>query len=794
MFCKQVEASCTIKIILALFPPSIFSILALCTLSLLPTFDDDYSFATYSDKGYLLCASLSEKQEYRLPPSQYINQLYKTSAIAYEDVCFYLHFGVDFPAIIRALFLNAKHKKTLSGASTLTMQTARLLCGTQKRNYTQKLKESFYALLLEIIYTKEEIFSMYAANAPFGGNVVGIEGATFRYFSTPLEELTASQCAVLAILPNQPSLVSLGKRRAILEKKRNALLFKIFKYSHLNQEDYELATAEELPSSPHPLPFIAMHYHNLLKLKRTNESKAQHLADKMFSTSTRQLGKEKNSKQNTSIDRDLQLLIEKLCESHSSQLRLNFVHNMAVLVQEVATGNIKAYIGNTGFFASNGKNVYVNMVQARRSSGSLLKPFLYAGMLDRGMICPSSLLKDLPTQIHAYAPENNNGEYEGVIPANEALAKSLNVPFVRSLREYGIPQFLKLLKECGFTTLDRSPQEYGLPLILGGGEITLSEVCSAYRHLMLQAMADNSVELRKTKKDETDSQEIFPISQGAAYLTLEALTLGKRPHDYAVLQSLKKGQKIAWKTGTSDGFKDAWSIGLTKKYVVGVWAGNADGIGRPEIKSNIATLPLMFEIFDVLEQSTWIEKPNYALKPCRVCKHSHYSFSSFCSESEITEQPIAAAQPPSCPYCKRLCLSQDGNYQIEVGDTEGLERIENRFVLSPFEEYFYAKHHKEYVKVPPFYSNKKGEFEIVFPKSYDSISIPIEISGKRGAFIAKASHKNSDAKLYWDVDGIYLGETMRFHQMPITVKEGKHVLTLTDNTGTTKHIVFYVEE
>ena len=768
MFVKKVRVS---SLLLALLPPCLFAILSLFVFSLLPAFSDDYSFATYDEKGHLLCASLSKKQEYRLPPSKRLSPVYKASTIAYEDSSFYLHLGIDFPSIIRAVFLNAKNQKTISGASTLTMQTARLLCGAQKRNYMQKLKESFYALLLEVIHTKDEIFSLYVANAPFGGNVVGVEGATFRYFSAPIEELTASQCAVLAILPNQPSLVSLAKRREALKKKRDSLLFKMHKYSLINEEDYELSLAEELPSSPHPLPFIAMHYHNLLKLKATNGA------------SSHQYSKEETSKQQTSIDRDLQLLIERLCETYASQLRRNFVHNMAVLVQEVESGNIKVYIGNTGFFASNGKNIYVDMVQARRSSGSLLKPFLYAGMLDSGMIFPSSLLKDLPTQIQTYAPENNSGEYEGVIQASEALAKSLNVPFVRSLREYGIPSFLKLLKECGFSTLDRKAEEYGLPLILGGGEVTLSEVCSAYRELMLKAMGNDSFLLPK-----------FPISQGAAYLTLEALTHSKRPHDYAVLQSLKQNQKIAWKTGTSDGFKDAWSIGVTKKYVVGIWAGNADGMGRPEIRSNIATLPLMFEIFDVLEKTAWIEKPSLALKLCQVCKHSHYSLCSFCEESVLEEQPIEATQPPPCPYCKSLCLSEDGNYQIEAGDAKGMERLENRFVLSPFEEYFYTQHHKEYVKVPPFYSNKKGEFEIVFPKSYDSLSIPIEISGRRGAFIAKASHKNSDAKLYWDVDGNYLGETERFHQMQVTVNKGKHVLTLTDNTGTTKQVVFYVDE
>jgi len=215
----------------------------------------------------LLCASLSSDQAYRLPIFDGISPVYKSSSIIYEDKSFYLHFGFDLPSIIRAFFLNVHEKRIVSGASTITMQTSRLLCGGQKRSYTQKIKESFYAFLLELKYSKEELFSIYASLAPFGGNVLGIEGATFRYFSLPQKELTTAQLAMLAVLPNQPSLVTLSKKRERLKEKRDALLRELLKYSFIDNETYLLSVDEMLPDKPHPLPFIAPHYHEMLKRK-----------------------------------------------------------------------------------------------------------------------------------------------------------------------------------------------------------------------------------------------------------------------------------------------------------------------------------------------------------------------------------------------------------------------------------------------------------------------------------------------------------------------------------------------
>jgi len=749
--------------LLALLPPLFFSFFFVLCFTFLPESTSPYSFAIYDRGEKLLCASLSTEDTYHLPLSSNVNEYYKNASIIYEDRAFFLHFGLDFSSIVRAFFLNIKNQKVVSGASTITMQVARLLCKNEKRSYLQKMKESLLSFLLEFKYTKEEIFSLYASNAPFGGNVVGIDAASFRYFSTSQENLSLSQIAVLAVLPNQPSLVTLSSRRERLKEKRDELIKRLYQYAIIDAETYDLSLAEPLPEKPSPLPFLAMHYHDFLKMNKKLKSK--------------------NGKYITTIDYNLQQLVEDMTERHSQRLKENLIYNMAVVILEVETGKEMAYVGNTGFFKDNGKNIYVDMARARRSSGSLLKPFLFASMLDRGMIFPQSLLVDVPTQIQNYAPENNSGKYEGAVEAREALTKSLNIPFVRALREYGIPPFLDLLKRCGFTTFNRKPEEYGLPLILGGGEITLYEACSVYAKLMRCANGTLA------------SDESFPISQGAAYLTLDELTRGKRPFDEAFWQSFVGKQKIAWKTGTSDGYKDAWSIGLTPKYVVGVWAGNADGVGRPEIKSNIATLPLMFELFNVLEKSSWIVKPEYSLKRCPTCSHSHYSKGIHCEPVMEEELPINAPLPKICPYCSSVCLTLDRKYRVEASEMAGNERIENWFILSPFIETFYTRNHKQYKTLPPFLNKTQGssDFEIIFPESNSIIEIPIELSGDKGAFTAKVAHKNQYAILYWDIDGLYLGKTKTFHQFDITLPSGYHILTVTDDGGNSKNVGFYVK-
>lgn len=717
-------------------------------------FEENYSFTVYDRNGRLLGAAVSDDMQWRFPKAESLTASYKKALLSYEDKNFYLHFGVDPAAVLRALKLNVKKKKTVSGASTITMQTARLLCKNAGRSFFQKVKESVYALILELRYSKNDILRLYASHAPFGGNVVGIEAASWRYFSRSPVNLTWAEESVLAVLPNQPSLVHPGKSAGKLKAKRDVLLKRLYSYGIIDRQVYSLALREPVPEKPANLPALAPHYLNFLKKK-------------MHGANT-------DKKNITTLDFNLQKAASAAAEAHSAKLAESFVHNAAVIILDTQSGEVLAYVGNTGLNRSNGRNAHVDMIQARRSSGSLLKPFLYAGLLDAGLILPSSLMTDIPTRIGSYIPENNNKTYAGAVPADEALVKSLNIPFVRALRGYTIPAFLNLLKSCGFTTFDRTAEEYGLPLILGGGEITLYEAADAYRKMFLNA-AGNA------------EDGSYPLSVPSCYLALEALTKTNRPEEESVWQFFASAKKIAWKTGTSFGWRDAWSIGITGGYVVGVWAGNSDGEGRPEIKSTTAAVPIMFEIFNLLPKSEWLSVPEAEFERIKVCAHSGFPASQNCAEVTDGVKPLYAPPCKVCPYCRTVTLTQDGKYRALAGDIKGLPRMENMFVLPPAAEYFYAKKHPSYKPLPAWLpesgSGSKLDFEIIFPEDGAHIFIPTLLDGSAGAFTVKAAHKNPSAVLYWDADGKYLGKTKTIHQLDIRMGYGTHVLTLTDQKG-----------
>lgn len=762
-----------IQIIKIVLPVSFFAISTLSAILVFtPRFSAPYSFTVYSSDGKLLGASVAEDGQWRFPEIAAIPQKYKTALFTYEDKNFYFHLGVDPIAILRAAFDNFFAKKIVSGASTITMQTSRLAEKKTNRSFRKKIKEAVCAFFLELKYSKEEILALYAANAPYGGNVVGIETAAWRYFGQSSEYLTWAETAVLTVLPNQPSLVRPGKQAERLKIKRDKLLRDLFLQKKIDAETYRLSLEEDVPEKPAPLPQTASHYFEFLKKKTEATFNAEILEKKIDKT------KKHISSINYTLQRNLFEIAEQRCEKFS----LSGVHNIAILVLDNETGNILAYIGNTGLHSNYGKNEHVDMVQAKRSSGSLLKPFLFAGLLDSGALLPEQLMIDIPTKIAGYSPQNSTHIYMGAVPANKALSYSLNVPFVRALREFTVPAFLDLLKRAGFTTFTRSAAEYGLPLILGGGEITLFEITENYRKLMQKSMHKPCGK--------------FPFSEAACRLTLDALAEGNRPEEESIWQLYAQGQKIAWKTGTSYGNKDAWTIGVTPKYTVGVWCGNATGEGRPEITSTNLAAPILFEIFNLLPKSDWPVLHTLDFEFIKVCGHSGYAASKFCDNKKRILKPAHAHCQGVCPYCRAVSLTPDGKFQASASDIKDFPKVENRFVLPAAPEYFYMQTHHSYVPLPPYLpgsvTNTADEFEILFPENGTRIYIPIELDGSPGALVSQAAHKDPSITIYWDLDGEYLGCTQTYHQMKIIAKSGTHILTLTDSRGNFRKRTFTV--
>lgn len=726
-----------------------------------------YSFALYDKDGILLGATCASDGQWRFEPDE-VPERFKIALVNFEDKRFYFHPGVDFISVARAFASNERAGKIVSGGSTITMQTIRLLQNYPKRTYGQKIKEVFLAILLDARFSKKKILELYCALAPFGGNVVGLEAASWRYFARPSKDLTWAESAALAVLPNQPSLVFPGTNDEIFLQKRNSLLTKLFKKKYLNEEEYALALSEPLPKKARPLPNGALHYLEYLK-----------------STSPRK------NKFHSTLDSSLQQNAARIAEYWSQEFSRQGINNLACLIVRTKTGEPLAYVGNTGR-ERNSKNYNVDIVNSRRSSGSLLKPFLFAAMLDNGMLLPQQLVMDVPTRIGNYKPENNVNTYCGALRADEALSRSLNIPAVRELREYGITQFLDYLKLCGFTTLDRSAEYYGLPLILGGGEITLYEAVLAYASFV---NACSNVNIFNKQ---------FPVSAGAAYLTLNALEKGTRPAEEALWQSYAASRKIAWKTGTSNGKRDAWAIGVTADYTIGVWVGNAEGQGSENLRSMATAAPVLFDLFSIMPNpKEKFSVPSYALCEQKVCADSGFAAGESCNETKIALRPSAAPLGKLCPYCKIVSLTPDKKFQATVSDMKGeyegfLPVTEKRFVLPPSIEYYYTKQAFGYKHLPPFLPDhqfaQREELSILFPEQGAQIILPIEIDGTPGNTVMQAASRSKSAVLYWDLDGDFLGETRGEHTMALRPPVGWHTLTITDSNGTRRTRQFKIVE
>lgn len=406
--------------------------------------------------GQLIAAKIANDGQWRFPEADSVPTKFEACIIAYEDRRFYKHLGFSPAAVIRAAWQNITTGEVVSGASTLTMQAMRMARSPNPRSVFQKTIEIAWATRAEWKYSKEEILNLYASNAPFGGNVVGLETASWRYFNKPSYALSWSESAVLAVLPNAPGMIYPGRNPAELLRKRNMLLLTLHNSGIISEEDYNLALLEDLPTTPLPLPTNANHL--LATASKKYDGKRIH----------------------STIKQSLQSESTNILARRLESLRANHIKHGAILIADTETGEVLAYVGNGKSFGDNDGTAN-DMITTPRSSGSILKPFLYGAMIESGILTPRRLIPDIPTQYSGFAPKNYDESYSGAVAAEAALARSLNIPAVRMLRDFGIPNFHKTLNESGFTTIINPPSYYGLSLILGGAEVTLWDLVNAYR-------------------------------------------------------------------------------------------------------------------------------------------------------------------------------------------------------------------------------------------------------------------------------------------------------------------------
>lgn len=753
---KLCAAAATLLVLFALF-----------LLLPVPKFDGPYSTVLMARDGELLGAKIADDGQWRFPASNAYSEKYLACLLEYEDQQFFLHIGFNPVSFIGALVQNLKAGEVVRGGSTISMQVIRMARPDKPRSYGEKVIEIVLAMRLELRYSKTEILNLYAANAPFGGNVVGIDAAAWRYFHTSPDDLTWGEAAALAVLPNSPALIHPGRSRDRLAQKRNSLLQRMpgskiaggkrHGLPHLSEEDAELAQMEDLPDKPYDMPMLAFHY--LEAEARRHKGESLH----------------------ASIRYDLQQAVVDILDRHHEMQSLNQVENAAVYVVDYLNQETVAYVGNV-LDASNA--AMVDMVRAQRSTGSILKPFLFASMLDEGTLTVDKVLPDVPMSLAGFTPKNYSGEYWGAVTARHALQHSLNAPFVYLLREYGQPRFHALLKELKLSGIVFDADRYGLSLIVGGAEASLYDLVNVYGRMGRKLATEVNEHFNEPVED-----DLVPFSAEAVAETFNVMQGVARPFDQIGWDGFASSQQVAWKTGTSFGFRDAWAIGLTDRYVVGVWVGNSDGEGRPGLTGVSAAAPVLFDVVGKLNDSYTYPPTTSRGIDVEVCAESGYPASDLCPRVKTIRTPNVENKMGVCPYHQKVFLDKSRRYRVspECYPVDPMNS-EVYYVLPPVMEWFYKCHSPLYRSLPPFYpgcgvAHPDEVMAFVYPKSDAKVTIPIGIRGDRQQVIFEIAHRNPQKTVFWSLNERFIGKTRLNHQMPIDVEKGSYTLRCVDEDG-----------
>ena len=613
----------------------------------------EYSTIVTDNKGEVVNAYLTSDQKWRMKTElNEISPLLKKTIIAKEDKYFYSHPGVNPVAVIRAFFKNIFRMKRTSGASTITMQVARAL-EPRKRNILSKMIEMFRAFQLERKYSKDEILQMYLNLVPYGGNIEGVKSASQLYFKKNPDHLTLAEITSLSIIPNRPSSLVMGKNNDRITQERNKWLRKFAKDKVFTEKEIEDALSEPLTASRGTVP----HYIPHLSYKLKKQYAAQNII-------------------RTNIDLNTQLKTEKLVEDYVRALRLKNIKNAAIVIIDNKTHKVITYVGSSGF-SDTTDGGQVNGANAVRQPGSTLKPLLYAMCFDEGLFTPKTMITDVPVNYEGYAPENYDKKFNGYVTVEYALEHSLNIPAIKSLKLLGYEKLIQKLSDCHFKQIQKDQRKLGLSMILGGCGTTLEELTTLFsvfandgRYISPAYIQNDTAQLSR------NGQAV--ISPAANYMINEILSKTNRPDFPLNWTATERMPKIAWKTGTSYGRRDAWSIGYNKNYTVGIWAGNFSGAGVADLSgANIAT-PLLFKIFNTIDYDSdaeWFTQP----KDCdirQVCSETGLLPSDHCtnpvmdyfiplvSSTKVCDnrQEIMISPDEKISYCK-TCAPPTGGYK-----------------------------------------------------------------------------------------------------------------------------------
>lgn len=726
----------------------------------------------YSREGYLLNCFTSSDRFWRRPVTfEEISLLLVKCVLACEDQWFYYHPGFNPVSLVSAAVANLRAGRVVRGGSTITMQIARMM-EPKERTIKNKLIEILRATQLELHYSKDELLETYFNLVPYGGNIEGIGAASLFYFDKPPSGLSLSECATLSAIPVSPSNFRPDKDVVSCSRRRDRVLAYLLDKEVIFRDEYDAARHEEIPSHRCATTSAAPHFCQSLALA---------YPDSVDLIST--------------IDFEIQSTCERLTRRHHARLTPKEIHNLSLVVLDNATGEVLALVGSPDF-GDDKHNGQINGARAARSPGSALKPFIYALGFERGLISPQTRLADIPVNYAGYSPENYDEEYHGVVSAREALIQSYNIPAVNVTAKVGLEKYYHLLKNGGLSTLGRRYYEYGLPLALGACEVNLVELSNLYATLARGGWYRNVSELRA----HPDGERRRLFSQGVCYLITEILSDLKRPDLPTSWEFTSDLPRIAWKTGTSYGRKDAWTIGYNPKYTIGVWAGNFSGEGSIDIVGAEIAAPVMFDIFNKIcseADGRWFQMPD-GVDVRQVCAVSGKLPGEFCKET-IYEQYLPGKSPTQrCDIHHMVMVDKKTGHRLCRYCSAGRDYDEVIVQQWPAKLAGWLEGAGRFDPIPPHNPECRGILLADGPviTSPEDEAVYVLQDGIRAAYqqiLLQASAPSGCRQVHWFVDWQFYASCEPGGRVFYTPATGKHHVMCLGDQGYSQSISFEVK-
>jgi penicillin-binding protein 1C len=732
------------------------------------------STLVFDRNGQLLQSFISPDEMWRIQtPLKQVSPYLQESLLGFEDRWFYFHPGVNPFATARALIQNYRSHKITSGGSTITMQIARMM-EPKKRTIGNKLVEMLRAFQLELRYSKRQLLEIYFNIAPYGGNIEGVAAAAWLYFGKEPSQLSLSEAALLTAIPNspnayRPNIDPLGSRKS--RTARNNVLKRLFRLKKISRKAYNEAIAEEMSAGWQGWPNIAPHFCRDLYLK--------YIDARLYST----------------LDRKVQATAEDLLRLHLDSLKPEGISNGAIVVLDNVSHEVLAMVGSADF-NDQYHDGQVNGALAPRSPGSALKPFIYALAFQKGMISPAHYLEDVPTDFSGYAPENYDRGFSGIVQARAALERSLNLPAVDLEQKLGENGLYSLLKRAGVSSL-RSKNHYGLSIAIGGCEINLLDITSLYSGL---ANCGEYVKPRQLKTaPETAGVRLF--DPGTAYLITDILTGLRRP-DLPTCWEFTSLPQVAWKTGTSYGHRDAWSIGYNPRYTIGVWLGNFSGEGARNLIGAEVAAPILFEMMNYMcrgQQIRWFSRPD-SVGVREVCNISGQVPGPNCPNLINELYLIDRAPEKTCEVHKTVAVDMLTGYRLPPDYTGNRKYKMKTFLEWPARVGSWMEsNHVPIDRLPPLMPDWQGLLP-GSPPQIRSPSLDCEYQLRGGVpledqkICCDASVGSDVHQIFWFVDGNLAGTVAPGEHLFILPVVGRHRVICQDDLGRSAGFTLTVEK